>query len=88
VRRRNVIGAGFRVGANGFEGDAAGQFDSGAAVDARIKSRFSRSQVVEQQVTCAALEGFMQLDGGADLDFEGALCPSPVRARRGRRRPR
>ena len=66
------IGAGFGVGADVLERDAAGEFDFGAAGDlsdpvARLRGR----EVVEQQVGGARSQRVAQFFARPDLDFDG-----------------
>ena len=67
------IGAGLRVGAHGFESDAAGEFDLGAAGDlADPLGGFGGREIVEQEMGGAAVERFAQFGAGADFDFDRA----------------
>ena len=69
---RDEIGAGFGVGADGVEGDAAGEFDLGTAGDlAHPIGGFGGGEVVEQQVGGAAIERFAQLFPRAYFDLDG-----------------
>lgn len=66
------VGFGFGVGANGVEGDAAGEFGGGAAVDvADPFGGLRRGEVVEEEALCAAGEGFVEFFARADFDFGG-----------------
>ena len=58
---RDEIGSGFGVGADGFERDAAGEFDCGAAGNfADPRSGFGGSEVIEEEVVGAGVEGFTE----------------------------
>src|SRR5262249_10239370 len=69
----DVVGAGFGVGADGFERDAAAQFDLSAASDfGDPVSGFGGGEVIEEEVRGAGIEGFAELFAGAHFDFGGA----------------
>src|SRR3954465_1366326 len=66
------VGADIGVVADVIESDAAGEFDFGAAGDfADPIGGLVGSEVVEQQVSGAAIEGFVEFLAGADFDFDG-----------------
>ena len=66
------VGADVGVVADVFEGDAAGEFDFGAAGDfADPVGGFVGGEVVEQQVGGAAVEGLVEFLAGADFDLDG-----------------
>ena len=76
------VGADVGVIADVVQGDAAGEFDFGAAGDfADPVGGFVRREVVEQQVGGAAIERFVEFLAGADFDFDGESAASRARSR-------
>src|SRR5262249_13597946 len=71
----DVVGAGFGVGADGFERDAAAQFDLSAASDfGDPVSGFGGGEVIEEEGRGAGIEGFAELFAGAHFDFGGGAA--------------